>query len=321
MYNKWPEMAQKTFEMDFAVSNFKNIKHIVFSGMGGSGTVGDILAAIFSKTKIHVTVIKGYIPPRTIDSDTLVVITSVSGNTAETLSIAESVKDQTKNILVFSSGGKLEKLCQENNISHTTVKQFHSPRASLPIILFSMLNVLRGILPLTISDIEDSIKQMKLLNHRINSSNLTLENDSLSLAEWIASIPIIYYPGGLQSAAIRFKNSLQENAKNHVITEDVIEACHNGVVAWETKSSIQPILIQGVDDNIKTKERFKIIKEFFNEKDIRYFEVFSIQGNILSKLIHLIYLFDYATIYLAIKNKIDPTPIRPIDFIKYRLDS
>ena len=97
----------------------------------------------------------------------------------------------------------------------------------------------------------------------------------------IQDIPLIYYPWGLESAAIRFKNSLQENSKLHVITEDVVEACHNGVVAWEKKSNVKPILIKGKDDYVKTIERWKILTEFFKDKEIDYFEIESINGNIL----------------------------------------
>jgi len=321
IYDTWPEMAQEAYQTDYAIANFKNIDHIIFSGMGGSGTVGDIMASIFSKTKIHVTVVKGYLLPKTVDSNTLVIITSVSGNTAETLNIAKSVINQTKNILAFSDGGKLEAFCKENKIEHKNIKKFHSPRASLPQNLYTLLKILKNILPLNNSDIEESLLQLKLLRNKINSSNLSTQNPSLNLAEWITDIPLIYYPWGLQSAAIRFKNSLQENAKTHTIAEDVIEACHNGIVGWETSSSIQPILIQGTDDYIKTKERWKILKEYFDEKNIDYYQVLSIQGNILSKIIHLIYLLDYSSIYLAVKNQIDPTPILSIDFIKNRLNS
>ena len=130
---------------------------------------------------------------------------------------------------------------------------------------------------------------------------------------------MIYYPLGLQAAAIRFKNSLQENAKLHAITENVIEACHNGIVAWERPSNIKPILIEGYDDYVKTKERWTILKEYFDSKNIDYKEVTSIRGSILSKLINLIYLLDFSSIYYAILLKIDPTPIDSINFVKSRL--
>ena len=102
--------------------------------------------------------------------------------------------------------------------------------------------------------------------------------------------------------------------------EDVIEACHNGIVSWEKPSNVKPILLQGQDDYIKTKERWNILKEFFKTKKIDYWEVLSIQGNILSKLVTLIYLLDYTSIYLAALSETDPSPISSIDFIKNKLE-
>ena len=89
---------------------------------------------------------------------------------------------------------------------------------------------------------------------------------------------MIYYPWGLEAAAIRFKASLQENAKTHAIIEDVIEACHNGIVSWERKSEVKPILIEGQDDYIKTKERWSILKEYFEKNNIDYREIFLLKG-------------------------------------------
>jgi len=145
------------------------------------------------------------------------------------------------------------------------------------------------------------------------------KNPAIKLAQGISGIPLIYYPWGLQAAAIRFKNSLQENAKMHAIVEDVVEASHNGIVAWEKKSKIFPILLQGRDDNIKTKERWEIFKTYFDNNGIKYNEVLSIKGDILSKLTQLVYLLDYASIYKAVLSETDPTPVKSIDFIKSRL--
>jgi glucose/mannose-6-phosphate isomerase len=139
------------------------------------------------------------------------------------------------------------------------------------------------------------------------------------LANWITGIPVIYYPWGLRAAAIRFKNSLQENAKTHVIIEDVIESSHNGIVSWERPSDVVPIMIEGTDDHIKTKERWTILRQYFEENNITYKEISSLDGGILSKIMSLIYLLDYATIYYAVRLGIDPSPIKSIDFIKERL--
>jgi glucose/mannose-6-phosphate isomerase len=139
------------------------------------------------------------------------------------------------------------------------------------------------------------------------------------LARWIIDIPLIYYPHGLESVATRFKSSLQENTKTHVIMEDIIEACHNGIVSWERSSTVQPILLRGKEDYIKTKERFDIVKEFFIKNDIDFKEIYSGSGNILTKTISLIYMLDYASIYRAVLLKIDPSPVHSIDFIKSKI--
>ena len=320
-YDRWPEIARNQYESEFNIVDFDDFDHIVFAGMGGSGAIGDIFAAILSKTNIHVDVIKGYVLPKTVDSHSLVVTTSVSGNTEETLSILKKSSNLNCKTIAFSDNGKMQKYCLSNKIEYRQIAMEHSPRASFPTFLFSILKILQPFLPIEKNDIMDSIVSLEKQREKISSLNLIEKNPALNLAKWINSIPMIYYPFGLEASAIRFKNSLQENAKMHAITEDVIEACHNGIVSWSKKSNIKPILIQGNDDFIKTKERWKILKEFFNEKSIDYFEINSVEGNILSKLINLIYVLDYSTIYKAILSEIDPSPIGPIDFVKNKLNS
>ena len=318
-YDKWPEIAKNSFDNDFEKFDTKGIDHIVFSGMGGSGSIGDVVSAILSKEDIHVSNVKGYHLPKTVDSNSLVVATSISGNTKETLTVLEKAQKTDAKIAVFSSGGMIQKFSETNNLFFQEISMIHSPRASFPKFLFSILNILKEIIPIKEIDIKEAISSLEITRNSIFSNNLTEENISLKLAEWIKEIPLIYYPWGLQSAAIRFKNSLQENSKTHVITEDVIESCHNGIVAWEKNSNVQPILIRGHDDHIKTIERWNILKEFFRDGKIEFFEIKSVDGNILSKIVNLVYLLDYASIYHAVLNKIDPSPVNAIDFVKNKL--
>ena len=318
-YDKWPEIAKNSFDNDFEKFDTKGIDHIVFSGMGGSGSIGDVVSAILSKEDIHVSNVKGYHLPKTVDSNSLVVATSISGNTKETLTVLEKAQKTDAKIAVFSSGGMIQKFSETNNLFFQEISMIHSPRASFPKFLFSILNILKEIIPIKEIDIKEAISSLEITRNSIFSNNLTEENISLKLAEWIKEIPLIYYPWGLQSAAIRFKNSLQENSKTHVITEDVIESCHNDIVAWEKNSNVQPILIRGHDDHIKTIERWNILKEFFRDGKIEFFEIKSVDGNILSKIVNLVYLLDYASIYHAVLKKIDPSPVNAIDFVKARL--
>ena len=319
VYDKWPNLARESYESVDDELDFKNIDHIVFSGMGGSGTLGDIFSSILSKSNIHTTVVKGYTLPSTVDSNTLVITTSVSGNTEETLSSLNLASKLDCKIVAFSNGGKMQKFCQKNKITYYGICSVHSPRASLPLFLYSMLRYLGPMFKIKKGDIEESLKILSNLQEKIVSSNLSDDNPSLNLAMQLTGTPIIYYPWGLHTSAIRFKNSLQENAKLHAMAEDMMEATHNGILAWEKPSSLQPVLIQGQDDFIKTKERWMILKEFLKSKKINYLEVFSCHGSILSKLIYLIYLLDYSTLYTSFLLKRDPTPVPSIEFVKRRI--
>jgi len=283
IYDRWPEIAKNSFQSDIEECKFSDINHIVFAGMGGSGTIGSVFSSILSKTNIHVSVVKGYLLPKTVDKNTLVITTSISGNTVETLSILDSAKKLDCEILACSSGGKMEEYCQKNKIEHRKIPLIHSPRASFTSFLYSMLKILNPIIPISSEDVNESIIELGKLKKKISSDNLSNDNPAIELAENISGIPLIYYPVGLQAVAIRFKNSLQENSKIHAIAEDILEASHNGIVAWERESNVKPILIEGQDDHIKTKERWKILKEYFKLNKIQFKEVYSIHGNILSK--------------------------------------
>ena len=320
VYEEWPKIAKESYNLELEKVEFQNINQIVFAGMGGSGSIGDIFTSILSKTNIHTSTVKGYLLPKTMDENSLLVVTSVSGNTDEAIHILKNSELKKYKIICFSSGGKIEEICKNKKIFHYKIPEIHSPRASFTKYLYSMINVLEPNIPVRREEILESISNMEKLQKNISILNLNDSNPSYSLAKWITKIPLIYYPWGLQSCVIRFKNSLQENSKMHAITEDIIEASHNGVVAWEHKSNLQPILVEGKDDFIKTKERWRIIKKLFSNNGIEFKEIKTQGDSILSKITYLIYLFDYCSIYKSVMLKRDPTPVESIKFIKKNLN-
>jgi len=147
VYDRWPQIAKQSYESNLEPVDFKDIDHIVFSGVGGSGALGDIFSSILSKTDIHVNVVKGYHLPKTVDSNTLVVTTSISGNTVETLSVLDSARKTGCKLIGFSSGGKMENLCTKHNTEFRKIPMHHSPRASFPAFLYSILKTLNSVIP------------------------------------------------------------------------------------------------------------------------------------------------------------------------------
>lgn len=315
-YEDWPDVAADAYAQDVPSVDLEGINHIAFSGMGGSGIVGDIIAALLSQTAIKTTIIKGYNLPKTVDDSTLVVCCSASGDTAETMSVLRAAT-QTR-LLGVSSGGQLGRFCTANNIPFVRTRLVHSPRASLPCMLYPILKALDGLLPISKGQIASSIDEIARTKKTISADNAA-DNAAMNIANSIDAIPIIYYPHGLLCVATRFKNSLHENAKVHAMIEDVIEACHNNVVAWERTAGVMPVIIRGFGDHEKTMQRWDILKEFFVSKDIRYLEVTGSGQTILARILSLIYMLDYATIFLAARYGQDPSVIAPIDFIKSRL--
>ena len=325
-YDRWPEDAAAEYgpggpePVDLRTCG--RTRHFVFAGMGGSGTVGDAMSSILSKAGVHVDVVKGYVLPRVASRDTVVVATSVSGNTEETVAVLDEACERGCLAVGFSSGGALERLCADRGVPHRRIGARHSPRGSFAAFVYGMLRALGPVLPGgAAAYAPDSISHMSSLRDRVRSSNLDpSSNPALALAEWLSGVPVIYYPAGLRTAAVRFKNSLQENAKMHATAEDVIEACHNGIVPWALGAAAgRPVLVRGRDDHAKTRQRWSILESMFRDRGIPHYAVDSVGGDILSKIVNLVYLLDYATIYRAALSGTDPTPIEAIDYVKGRL--
>ena len=314
-YDAWPEMAAGAYRDGPDALDMDGINHVVFAGMGGSGALGDLAAALMSGLDMHVSIVKGYNLPRTADADTLVVCSSVSGNTAETLTVLAKAAAASCRTVSFSSGGQMEAYCRRNSLPHHTVETRHSPRASFVSFLYTMISALDRVTKVPRTDVSESIRAMERTRDAVTAEG---PNPARDLAGWLSGMPVVYYPWGFKAAATRFKNSLQENAKTHAMTEDVLEASHNGIVAWESASPARPVLIQGPDDDPKTKERWRVFEEYFEARAIPYRTVRAVDGHILTKLVNLIYLLDYTTIYLAGMRGVDPTPVDSIGFVRER---
>ena len=193
-YDTWPDLARDAYNSELQPIDFKNIDHVVFSGMGGSGAIGDLFSSMLSKTDIHTTVVKGYTLPKTVDKNTLVVCTSVSGNTDETLSILKKCTELNCKTIGFSSGNTLESICEKNNIEHRQIPITHSPRTSFPSYVFSILKTIRTIVPIREDEISSCLRNLENVKNEIYSKNLSNDNPSVNLANWISGIPVIYYP-------------------------------------------------------------------------------------------------------------------------------
>ena len=167
-YDDWPTYAKNALEKEFSKVQFKDVDHVVLAGMGGSGAIGDIISAILSRENIHVSNVKGYLLPKTVDKRTLVIATSISGNTKETLSILDYKSKSDAEFVAISSGGVMKEKCFNNSITHYDIPMIHSPRASFGAFLYSILNIFEDILPIKKTEVSQSLEKLDQLQKRIN---------------------------------------------------------------------------------------------------------------------------------------------------------
>jgi len=317
-YDKWPEYCKEAFSRNIAIDEklFENVSSIVFSGMGGSGTTGDILADWMRlKCKIPVHVVKNYHIPAFVDDNTLFIALSVSGGTEETLTALVEAASAGAKIIAVSQGGEMEQICQKKKLFHLEIQQRILPRVTLPEVLYSILNLLAHstILDGLKDQVQDSIQSMEGIRNKICQTCEYEHNPAKQFASWMLDhIPAAYCSPLQRGVGIRFKNSMNENAKVNAITAEILEACHNELVSWDydrKNSPLKPVLVRNKSDPEEISVRFDVFKEMLQSNGHEVFETPLHGSTALSGIVSSLYLLDYATIYLGILRKVDPTPI------------
>jgi glucose/mannose-6-phosphate isomerase len=325
IYRNWYNYCEDASKIDVISPDVKRAEKIVFAGMGGSAIVGDILKDWFELTlKIPFQVVKDYHLPNYADKHTFVIAVSCSGNTEETISIVyESIKKGCM-IATVSSGGILEKISIKNRIPHNKIKLILVPRASFPYLLYVPLRILSQSLSLKLGhQIKNSINTIKNLSNRLHAGIVIEKNQSKKIASRVYNtIPITYCSPLTRSVGIRFKSSLNENAKVHTMIDQLPELCHNEIVTWEghNKFPIKPIFLRYKGENPEVMVRFEVIKDIIKNKGVDILELFTEGNDHLSKVMSLLYILEFSTLYLAVLQKIDPVPTLNIDKLKFELE-
>ena len=317
-YEKWSEYFISSTKFKVKYPEVKDINQVILAGMGGSGIVGEIVYDLFSEI-IDIKIIKDYNIPEYINTNALLIIISVSGNTEETVNILKTAIKLKLNIVTISSNGLIEKISKENKISHNKIENILVPRLSLPSILFTCLKIINeiGVVDNEI-DIQNSIKNIIKIAKTISIKKSGPKNIAKQISLKINNyIPVIYTSKLTRSIGLRFKQSLNENSKTHGILEELPELCHNEISCWtKNKDSLIPILIRDKDEPNHIKLRFTFIKNMLKSNNIQFIELLVRGEDKLSRIITGIYILDYVSFYLAILNNINPTTTSNIDNLK-----
>lgn len=315
-------------DLDFAKQYKKNYENIVVSGLGGSAIGGDILRTYaLQKASVPVLVNRDYDCPGFVNDKTLFLAVSYSGNTEETLSSFAGARQKGATIICITGGGKLEALAQEYNYPVVKVPGGLVPRAATGYLFAPLALLLEslGFLTGVTEDIEETITVLEELRKKLNPEAETTENQAWQTAQRLKeSIPVIWGTTGISEvAALRWKAQINENAKSPAYYSVFPELNHNEIVGFEVPasllSSLSIILLRDRFDNDRVKKRIEISRDIIRDRVKNIIEVNSQGKSWLARFYSLVYVGDYASVYLALEYGLNPTPVEVIDYLKAEL--
>ena len=304
---------------------YSDVRSIVVAGMGGSAIGGDLAAALLAdELKVPMTVHRDYGLPAYVGRDSLVIVSSYSGNTEETLSSFEEARKRGAKVLALTTGGKIAELARASNYPVVTFSYKAQPRAALGYSLGLVLGVLSklGFARDLSDDIEAALSDLAKLEERVHEGART--NDAKKMAlELQGRIPFAYGAGVMGVMARRVKGQWNENAKNWSAFDVMSELNHNAVVGFENptiaKDALTVLLLRSDRDNPRHKLRFEITRELLDRSRIPHKTLQFAGRNMLSEILQMVYFTDYVSFYIALLNGADPSPVKSIDYLKDRL--
>ena len=296
----------------------QNIQNVLVSGLGGSGIGGNLVAEICSdELKVPFQVNKDYFLPGFVNENSLVIISSYSGNTEETLSAFQSALENRANIVCITSGGELAGLAREKGIDLINIPGGMPPRACLGYSFTQQLFVLKHFALIGDGFVADLHKSVRLLNDQQSA----IREQAKSVAGQLAGkLPIIYVENSMEAVAIRFRQQLNENAKVLCWHHVVPEMNHNELVGWRTKDDkFAVVFIKNDSDDPRNRKRMDISQQIMSEYTPNFITLESMGDTKLQRSLYLIHLVDWISFYLAKERNMDAMEVYVIDRLKGEL--
>jgi glucose/mannose-6-phosphate isomerase len=304
------------------------ISSVAVLGMGGSAIGGEFAQGyLYDRLRVPIQVVRNYCLPAYVGPDTLVITSSYSGNTEETLaSYSEAVSRGAKPIC-FTTGGELARRANEAGHDVVTIPPGLPPRAALGYSLVPLLRILGrlGLAPDPISEIDEGIEMAAKLADEYGMAGDLDSNPAKDLAEWLHGyVPVIYGSVPWTSViATRWCGQFSENSKVVAHANELPEMNHNEIVGWGAHSPLtemaRVVFLCDSEDHTRVARRIEITRESIASTGAEVRSFGSRGASRLARLLSLVILGDFASLYLAVLSGADPTPVRPIDKLKAAL--
>ncbi len=336
-----PQQCLKAWRSASALSlpsDYSNVDKVVILGMGGSAIAGDLLHTMaMTEGKITVLVHRDYHLPQLVDERTLVIASSYSGDTEETLSAFSQALGTPAKKLAITTGGRLQALAAEKGIPVFTVHYKAEPRAAFGYSFFSLLAFFQqlGFITMESQDVDEMIGLLEELSLNLDKGVPLKANLAKQLAtKLLGRLVIVYGAGILSPVADRWKTQLNECSKAWAFAECFPELNHNAVAGYRFPSWLSEkggergergkvfvVMLRSPSLHHRILMRYKVTGEILTDAGVAH-EVVEAKGKSpLSQMMSMVLLGDYVSYYLAVLNEVDPSPVAVIDYLKERLAS
>jgi len=328
--HQFPTECQQAWErgVDFGLSlRYSQVNKAIVLGMGGSAIGGQLLRRLaILEGEIPVWVHQDYDLPPFVDEHTLIIASSYSGNTEETISsFTESLKTPAKKIAI-TAGGKLRDQAEQAGIPVLLINYQAPPRSAFPHSFFSLVGIFHelGLLCIKPADLMEAIEILNNLSAELRETSPSISNPAKQLAtSLLGRLPVIYGAGILSEVAQRWKTQLNENSKTGAFCDVFPELGHNAVVGYEypheSRERILTIFLHSFLLHPRISQRYAATTALLDRLGINYAMVEAGGKTPLAQMMSLVLFGDYVSLYLAMLNGVDPTPTEPIEYLKNHL--
>lgn len=300
--------------------------NVVLAGLGGSAAGGDFVRCLFeAESDVPFAVARDYVLPGYVGKDTVVICSSYSGNTEETLSAFEIALKKGARILCLTSGGKLAERARELGLPLILIPAGQPPRTALG---YMFVPVVWACMQLSLLPRQDFDAAFALLDRSVQSwvvETSVEDNPAKKLAvRYHGAVPILYGLGAWQAAvAYRWKGQIGENAKVLAFTHAFPELNHNEILAWvkANEQNVQRWVVTVLEDgteSAKMRRRAEVTLDLIQHQAESH-RAQAAGDTLLQKMLSLVLLGDFVSLYMAAMNGVDPENIDWINTLKAEL--
>ena len=301
--------------------------HIVIVGMGGSAIGGDLLAALMAPTaNVPVTVVRQYRLPAWVNENSLVIASSYSGNTEETLSAFQDALTRGAAVMALTTGGKLERMALDKGLPVVVFPGGGQPRAALGYSLILLLGIMRagGYYTLPAEARAEAEHVLDELNAAYAPDVPEEENDAKQMARSLfGRIPYVMGAGHLSPVARRWKTQFNENSKQWAAFDEMSELNHNTIMGTAAPKDLPDhvalVSLEAGNERPRIKARWDITADIFKQAGLLHLRLTAPGDFAFTQVLGTVHLGDFVSVYLAFLNGKDPSDIGNINYLKAEL--